>query len=912
MKSTKVIVQRTFTAIILAAVSAISHVAWAQDLTIDFVKEAKCDGTRETLPKGDVIFTFTGLKNYGVSLYNTWESNKLTITSSKPIAVIEFKGVAAKGSNMRATTGTLTVVPDGTSVWHGSASNLDIIGNASDTNYRISHLRLWYNESSYVPNTEWKDEEDVTEDINYADFDLENDDTDYTTVERHFALPKSVPTDGKPVRMAVVGPRKYQNTMKDYLVWKTQQGYDVCELFTDDVLAGVAQQNQPQAIRHKLMEMNPQPSYVLLVGNENDVPVFYGTSPNLYDRAADFYYGEFTGDHHADAHVGRFSVSNATELKTQLDKTRYMAMIDPKEGNWLTHSLVVDNADGDISIMKRSVELAQKYPLNFENNHVDTTGSASTTAINTYINNGCSFVSYFGHGLTTNWNNNYYTSNVNSLTNRNRYPVVLSITCYTGTFDLPGDCLAEAFMNKNEGGAVVCIGASYQSGSVENTLLFTGGNNYDKTYDHLGLYRSLFPKKGSDPSQRARTIGEALEMARFAVLPYNYNYFVRNLELYQLFGDPTYQPYITIPKQMSIQASTSNVAAGKLMTVQTAPDAVVCVSREREIIAVALADKTGKAVLSIPASTTPGQCTLYSSAPGYNDLMRNMTITAGSGTQEGSNSEESVPAVTYTDIISLATAGGTISDNWPTSAPQSFSAQSGAAYKIWAATEYYDQKFRDWDNAEAPHVSMYMHNNDGNCGFVTTKSVGNVRTVSADWKHVGGQDEKLAVFGRKTAYSSTAEAWSNPGTLLGVLRKGDSRPLVVEGNYPYIAVRADNYSDCTTAENSVFLKSLSIGWDVALEACEKPEVDFTDGCITFSCATPGATYTYGIVPVVNAYGVVTVFTLNVRADAPEHTTSETASLNISLNELAALRGDINDDGHVSIADVTSLIKSLIK
>lgn len=412
----------------LALCSAVA--GWAQDVIVDFVKEGTANSVRQSLVKGDdVTFEFLGneYQPYGAYIYSDWDVYKLIISAPRNIAVIEYQVTPASGkdANLVAYPGNISTKDADTRVWRGSTNKITITGTSYSTSCSITRLRLWFNAADYNPDASW----DVDESSNNpyaADVNLAEDDTDYTKKDRVYASVNVLPHDGHGVPMAVVGARKFQQTLQPYLEWKTQQGYEVKELYTDQI-PGKSGKDLAYAIREKLMAMKPRPAYVLLVGDIEEIPSFPGVG------AADLYYGEYTNDYYPEAYVGRFSANTIDQLQPQLDKTKYMAFLNPKDGEWLKHSLTINGISEDIAVMNPAAELSVKYPLNFEGNTSRET-SASSTSIKIDIDNGCSYVSYFGHGGPGQWGTNFSNSNVNTFANKNKYPLVFSMTCHAGNF----------------------------------------------------------------------------------------------------------------------------------------------------------------------------------------------------------------------------------------------------------------------------------------------------------------------------------------------------------------------------------------------------------------------------------------------------------------------------------------------
>lgn len=90
--------------------------------------------------------------------------------------------------------------------------------------------------------------------------------------------------------------------------------------------------------------------------------------------------------------------------------------------------------------------------------------------------------------------------------------------------------------------------------------------------------------------------------------------------------------------------------------------------------------------------------------------------------------------------------------------------------------------------------------------------------------------------------------------------------------------------------------------------CEKPTISIVDGKIHFACATEGVSYTYHVTAT-NPSGVgndvsPSSLTLTVYASKPGFETSDAATIEFAAPN--GLRGDLNEDGTVNVADHVEL------
>ena len=96
-------------------------------------------------------------------------------------------------------------------------------------------------------------------------------------------------------------------------------------------------------------------------------------------------------------------------------------------------------------------------------------------------------------------------------------------------------------------------------------------------------------------------------------------------------------------------------------------------------------------------------------------------------------------------------------------------------------------------------------------GIVTTYSGGNVRKIVVTWNDNTVAGRILTIYGKSTAYESIKdlEEESKRGIVLGTIVKGTSTELVVEGDYQYIGM---------SANNALYLTEIQITWEASVPA----------------------------------------------------------------------------------------------
>jgi len=335
---------------------------------------------------------------------------------------------------------------------------------------------------------------------------------------------------------------------------RVQQGYRVAVVDVQDVYdefnGGVF---SPLALRDFLAYAYaswsaPAPSFVLLVGdghydyrnylgrnNKNFIPPYLDdVDPWIGETATDNRYVSVSGeDILPDMHIGRFPVRTAAETQVMVQKTVNYETVLPLDGWNHQVTFVADDADSGGDYDGESDQLIETVipghisaeKIYYKLNYTDPT--ATRTAIKTAINAGRLLVHYAGHGDVQNWAFEplFSLSDVASLVNSTRLPVMLPMTCLEGYFIHPSptgadySSLGEGIVRRSGGGAV----ASWSP---------TG---YGLTVGHILLSENLL---SGLYAQHIRQLGVLTTQAKYALFASGSGLYNDLIETYALFGDP--------------------------------------------------------------------------------------------------------------------------------------------------------------------------------------------------------------------------------------------------------------------------------------------------------------------------------------------------------------------------------------
>ncbi len=336
----------------------------------------------------------------------------------------------------------------------------------------------------------------------------------------------------------VITPEELKDASQALADYRQHQGLKTMVVELEDIMDefnyGIY---SPEAIRNFLSfayyNWSKAPRYVVLAGEgtfdykDNQghggnliPPIMIGTPQGLFP--SDNYFADINGDHIPEMAIGRLPVVTPEELTDIIGKT--IAYENSSGGTWTKQVLMLaDNPDdgGDFSVDSNNVATLlpsgyTAYKIYLSEHPIE---EARQMVLNG-INNGAFLLNYVGHGGLDRLAQEglLLTSDVASMTNQNRLPVVTAMTCVVGNFSHPGyDSLSEVLVLKQNGGAVAVWSPTGMSINSEAVIL-----------DEM-FFMSTF-------TGRKQTLGDVVLKALEKGSMNGVSGFI--LDIYNLMGDP--------------------------------------------------------------------------------------------------------------------------------------------------------------------------------------------------------------------------------------------------------------------------------------------------------------------------------------------------------------------------------------
>lgn len=419
-----------------------------------------------------------------------------------------------------------------------------------------------------------------------------------------------------PVKYIIISDRMFEEVLQPFIKWKSQKGFNVQTYYTDEIgQTSTELKTLMETLYNEGTNEDPAPSYLLLVGDIQQVPPFYrkvGTSGYV----TDLYYCTFDGedDYIPDMYYGRFSANNVEELKPQIEKTLIYEQYAFPAPDYLDEALLVVGTDHTYSEVycNGQMNYANEYYLNSEhginaNKFLYPDAESKISEIKDVINSGVGFVNYSAHCSSSGWVKPYFrVADVRNLTNTDLFFFSVSNCCLSSKFN-ETECFGESLLRADMKGAVAHIGGAENTYWTEDyywTVGTTGNINANPTYEETGtaIYDHLFHENGEEPYTTAGQMVYIGNMSVEASTSPRKNYY---WEIYNVLGDPSLMPYMGVPSNIKNVTIPSSINHGMtFLSVYAEHDTYVAVSTDGKLLDAGLTDSDGWVQLKFDVLST--------------------------------------------------------------------------------------------------------------------------------------------------------------------------------------------------------------------------------------------------------------------------------------------------------------------
>ncbi len=467
-----------------------------------------------------------------------------------------------------------------------------------------------------------------------------------------------------PVKYVIIANSMFEGQLDSFANWKRRKGYLVEIAYTGTIgTTTTAIKNYISGLFNNATATNPAPTFVLLVGDQAQIPTYSGQTLNSHVTDLN-YFQQVGNDWVPDCYWGRFSAQTVAQLTPQIEKTltyEQFAMPDP---TYLDRCVLVAGNDGgstgDYGYSHANPAMhyfEDTYSSDFfttTDSYYNPHASSDASTIRTKLSNGTGFANYSAHCGSTGWSDpSFSTTNVSSMTNTGKYGLMIGNCCQSNKFE-ESACFGEALLRASNKGAVGYIGGtdytywyhdyywavgarSNLSSSCTNCNLTTYNANNLGAYDrlchtHNEAYSAWYVTQGA--------INYAGNMAVQSAYSASDNYVKYYWEIYELMGDPSVMPWLGQPDDMTIRIDNTapvnntyeTIDGTTTFSVSTgAPYSYIAITQNLNLITAVVSDGNGNATITFPAMNAGETYELAASAQNYKTTFTTINVMAGEG-----------------------------------------------------------------------------------------------------------------------------------------------------------------------------------------------------------------------------------------------------------------------------------------
>lgn len=430
-----------------------------------------------------------------------------------------------------------------------------------------------------------------------------------------------------PVRMVVVAYEGFRETLEPFIEWKTQQGFEVIDAYTDEIGSTSA---DIQSFIHEQYNNatpdNPAPTFVVLAGDHSNLSASaMGSATNM---VTDLYYASVDGDQFPEMYIGRLSARNTQELQNQIDKILYYQRYDFTDPSYLNDVTLIAGHDftWNPRIGQPTVQYATENYFNAANGFTDVHAFLTNYA-GSYDEEriSVSLINYTAHCNPVSWSNpNLSVNDVHHMTNTGKYPLAIGNCCQSAMFS-ESESIGEAWVRAEESGAVAYVG------SVPNTHWF------EDFYWSVGAFPMQGNNDGYVPSVEETTMGtydaqfddqyNAVASIKFVgnlslTEAHIQNYPTHSNDLwywegYHTLGDPSTMIYLTEGHENNVTHTPTLPIGMDYYTVEAEPGSYVGISMGGVLHGASFVDETGRVDVPIKPVLQGGDVSIVVTRPQY-------------------------------------------------------------------------------------------------------------------------------------------------------------------------------------------------------------------------------------------------------------------------------------------------------
>ena len=438
-----------------------------------------------------------------------------------------------------------------------------------------------------------------------------------------------------PVHMIVITPENYVSTLQPWLDWKTQKGFYVNVVTTAQAGGNyTAIKTYVQNLYSQGVSQGATPTFLVLVGDVAQVPNTTGSSTQ---KVTDLYYGSVDGDYFPDMFYSRMSAENTTQLTAIINKILQYEQYTMPDPSYLNNVTLIAGWDSywTARVGAPTINYATTYYYNtahgFNEVHSHVNQSQYAGCYNA-LSTGIGFVNYTAHGDNNMWYQPQFTnSNVNQLTNTNKYFLAMGNCCLSGNFGYSSTCFGEAMIRAENKAAYSYIGSCPNTYWYEDYYFGVGATNVFSqtptlTNSATGVYDGIWM------DDTYHTVSSMTFLGNLAVCyastggyqtSSNPTYY---WQACHVLGDGSIMPYRVQPTPNNVSHASTFPSGATSFQVSAQEGSYVAISQNNVLKGVALVPASGTVNVPVATGITSGQVRIVVTKPQRQPYIQDINV----------------------------------------------------------------------------------------------------------------------------------------------------------------------------------------------------------------------------------------------------------------------------------------------
>lgn len=414
-----------------------------------------------------------------------------------------------------------------------------------------------------------------------------------------------------PVKMLVVANRMFEETIADWLAWKTEKGFYIDVAYTDEI--GTTANAIKTYIQNYYAENAP--TFLMIMGDKDQVPA--SATGSETQCVTDLYYMSADGDEFADMFHSRFPAETTDQMAAMLNKALEYEQLTMPDPSYLGNVLLIAGEDSGwgVTVGRPTIWYATNYYYNEDHGFANVYEYSHGTYTGCYnnLNTGVGFVNYTAHGSNTSWAGPSLTnSDVNNLTNEHKYFLAMGNCCQAADWGISGACFGETMVRAENKAAYAYIGSCPSTYWLNDYYFGVGATSRaDGTMPSMeettmGCYDAMWDEDAYNTVCAIPFVGNLAGNAAGAL---GYTLHISTLycwQAYHTLGDGSILPFKVQPTDNEVSHLPTVPIGVEFYTVSAQPGSYVGISKDGVLYGAGMIDETGTTDIALTPITSGG------------------------------------------------------------------------------------------------------------------------------------------------------------------------------------------------------------------------------------------------------------------------------------------------------------------